>query len=541
MQLRWTDGGSPPQRARCPGCFSEKDLTAVCRHCGFDEAQDNPVGTLPSLTPLHQGRYKIGRVLGRPDWFGVAYLGLDEERHRRVAIREYFPSDRAALRRRAAAASPPEGQEDAFLKGLEVFCRQAEFLAGFDHPHIQKVGQCFCEDGLAYRVTDFPGGIRLERYLKQSGRGLSPQQAAAILAPVLEGLHRIHQAGHVHGGLQLGSIRLIRQGDESLRPLLIGFAAERSAYAQIGHEAREADACQAPEVAEGRPADPLSEVYSASAILYRMIAGELPPNASGRRSQPDPLLPLSRLAPGASAALEDVVMRGLALERSARPQSLQELLDVLRQCAEPKPSGVRPADIPLPAPLQQSPPARPAAEVVSFPPSAKPPAPGRKGRTSAAWLAAGLVGIVALLALLLSLGLPMWSGADRPQRPLLPEAQQQQVNRSLAEAVRQDSPRDVQGWIEKGADPDARDPEGTPLLIVAIGRGEPEIARLLIDAGAEVNARGPHGHSALRAAVLMDSADLVRLLADRGADDRDEALKLARELGRPEIIRILQN
>jgi ankyrin repeat protein len=59
-------------------------------------------------------------------------------------------------------------------------------------------------------------------------------------------------------------------------------------------------------------------------------------------------------------------------------------------------------------------------------------------------------------------------------------------------------------------------------------------------AGAQVNARGSHGETALRSAVLINSIEAVRLLASNGPDDRDEALSLAQELGRPEIVRLLR-
>ncbi len=538
MQLRWTDGGSPPQRARCPGCFSEKDLTTVCPHCGFDEEQDNPAGTLPSLTSLQQGRYKTGRVLGQPDWFGVTYLGLDEKQQLRVAIREYFPSDRAALRSQVSPLA--EGQEDVFMKGLQAFRDQAESLSRFRHAHVQRVRDCFLERGLAYRVSDFPGGIRLSHYLKQSGERLSPDEALGILSPVLEGLNEIHEAGFVHGGFDPAKIRLIQRGkdDSARRPLLIGFAAERSAYIESGEASAQPSAYDAPELAQGCPCDRLSEVYAASAVLYRMLTGE-PPVTAQDRQQPaaaaDPLLRPSHLSSDIPAHLEEALLKGLALQRQERPQSLSELLNLTRQ-----PRGDASSHAP---PLQAQPTAEASSEVVTYPP---PPAPPPVRRISAGLMALALVGLVAVLALVLSIGIPTQSSSQGSGQPAFRSAargsgaaQRLQLDQPLVAAVGHDSPEQVGALIEKGADADARDLSGTPVLVIAARRGRPDIVRILLEAGAQVNARGSHGETALRSAVLINSVEAVRLLVGKGVDDRAEALQLAKELGRPEIVQLL--
>ena len=553
MQLRWTDGGSSPQRARCPGCFSEKDLTTVCPHCGFDEAQDNPVGTLPSLTSLQEGRYKTGRVLGQSDWFGVTYLGLDEKNQLRVALREYFPSDRAALR--AQVSPSADGQEDAFMKGLQAFRDQAEFLSRFQHAHVQPVRGCFLDNGLAYRVSDFPGGIRLSSYLEQSGGRLAPQDALAVLKPVLEGLNEIHEAGFVHGGFDPAKIRLIRKedGDSPRHPLLIGFAAERSAYIESGQAFAQPTAYDAPELAQGRPTDRLSEVYAASAVLYRMVTGEPPATAQDRLQQAsasaDPLVRPSRLWSDIPGHLEEALLKGLALERQERPQNLLELLELARQpggdASSPSPldevaQPVQPvSDSP---PLEAQPTAAASPEIVSYPP---PPAPRQPRRISAGFLALALVGLVGVLALVVSIGIPMQSSSEGSDQPGFrgsgsPGPRRPELDQPLLSAVRQDSSEQVRALIGQGADPDARDPSGTPVLVIAARRGRPDIVQNLLEAGAQVNARGTHGETALRSAVLINSIEAVRLLAGKGVDDRAEALKMAQELGRPEIVQLLK-
>jgi len=56
----------------CPGCFRPKSDDPVCPRCGYDEGQRRPPLALDHRTLL-DGRYLIGRVLGKPGGFGVAY------------------------------------------------------------------------------------------------------------------------------------------------------------------------------------------------------------------------------------------------------------------------------------------------------------------------------------------------------------------------------------------------------------------------------------------------------------------------------------
>ena len=56
---------------RCPECFSEK-RSVVCPDCAFDESQGAGSGMLPYRTALHDGRYVVGCLLGKPGGFGIA-------------------------------------------------------------------------------------------------------------------------------------------------------------------------------------------------------------------------------------------------------------------------------------------------------------------------------------------------------------------------------------------------------------------------------------------------------------------------------------
>ena len=77
----------------CPGCFEEKRASPICPHCGYDESLKRSPLVLPHHTPLNQGRYAVGRLLGKPGGFGLTYLAWDQRLLTRVAIKEYLPRE----------------------------------------------------------------------------------------------------------------------------------------------------------------------------------------------------------------------------------------------------------------------------------------------------------------------------------------------------------------------------------------------------------------------------------------------------------------
>lgn len=72
--------------------------------------------------------------------------------------------------------------------------------------------------------------------------------------------------------------------------------------------------------------------------------------------------------------------------------------------------------------------------------------------------------------------------------------------------------------IEKGADVDAQDNDGTTALMTASEYGHPEVPKLLIEAGAEVNEKDEYDDTALMWALKMGHTEVVELLREEGAN-----------------------
>ena len=90
-----------------------------------------------------------------------------------------------------------------------------------------------------------------------------------------------------------------------------------------------------PESAQRQEIDKTSDVYSVGTILYEMLTGQLPFKASSRAALIVKQLlerphSLRDLRPEISVELQEVVLRAIEKERSARQQSVQQLRQQLR-------------------------------------------------------------------------------------------------------------------------------------------------------------------------------------------------------------------
>jgi uncharacterized protein len=93
------------------------------------------------------------------------------------------------------------------------------------------------------------------------------------------------------------------------------------------------------------------------------------------------------------------------------------------------------------------------------------------------------------------------------------------ADRDLLNAIQDGDARSVRAALKAGANPNVRDSDGEPGLVLAAARGgSPTLVRLLLDAGADVNAADESGTTALIACARDEDLASVKALVSRGAD-----------------------
>jgi len=349
----------------CPGCLAAKGRANPCPHCGYDESAPRGQLLLPHRTLLN-GQFLVGRVLGKPGGFGITYLGWDQNLETRVAIKEYLPRE---LADRATVAPHTQDEGEQFRYGLEQFLREARTLAQIDHPNIVRVRHFFEANGTAYLVMDYYQGLSLAEHLERQGGRLPEEQAKQVMLPILDGLRAVHAKGFLHRDIKPQNIYLGRLDSGGTRPILLDFGAARQA---MGERSRSlsvvVSAGYAPFEQYHRKGNqgPWTDIYSAAAVIYRLVTGETPPEATERRDV-DVLKPAAAF--GVSRHLSDALGEALALAPEKRPQTVrgfQARLWGIGVAPEPGPAPGPSAPPPTPAPAQP-----PARSTPSAPPKAR--------------------------------------------------------------------------------------------------------------------------------------------------------------------------
>nr|VFJ45192.1 MAG: TolA protein [Candidatus Kentron sp. DK] len=347
---------SLPQ-GRCPNCFQDKTHLPACDHCGWKPGAPpaNPL-FLPPGTPLGES-YVIGRVLGHGG-LGVTYLAWDSALKTRVAIKEFLPDAMAGRNPGSGQVTIYTGHEEAFGHALARFGQEGRILARFQqHPGIVSVYRAFTANGTGYLLMEFVAGTTLRQYLEDHGGRIPWRRALQLLAPAMDTLAKVHEAGLLHRDIAPDNLYLTH--DRQIKLLDFGAAREVSGDRSVtlsvvlkeGYAPWEQ---YRPKAKQG----PWTDIYALSATLYRTITGQLPPTAPDRIEQ-DHLQPPSSLKVAIPPAHEAVLMKGLAIRQENRWQSIGEMQGALgvaeREVAE-KAAAEREASGPEPEPVPPGPP-----------------------------------------------------------------------------------------------------------------------------------------------------------------------------------------
>lgn len=413
---------------RCLGCMEDKSGAQVCPHCGFDEAAEHtqPLSLAPGEV-LNQ-QYIVGRMLGHGG-FGITYLAWDKRLNTRVAIKEYMPRDQVTRARdgRSVAAFQGEATEQ-FAYGLKKFLDEARNLARFgDHPGIVSVLGYFEAHGTAYMVMQYVDGMDLKAYLSQVGGRLPPQAALGIIAPVLDALRTVHDAGLLHRDMSPDNVYVTRDS----RIMILDFGAARDA---LGSHSRSLAMIHkegfSPEEQYRVSGDqgPWTDIYAVAATLYCMLTGKAPPDAMERLAA-DSLEPPTRLGVALAPHQEAALMRALAVRAPDRYQDIRSFQTALLAPTPPPQT-----DVPPPAGADTRAGAAQSAHS-GTPGLGKQPGPPPGNDGGKRWIIPTLLVLVAILVVLLVVLLT--PSAPAPQRPFASPPTQNDNGPSAAELLAQ--------------------------------------------------------------------------------------------------------
>jgi eukaryotic-like serine/threonine-protein kinase len=314
------------------------------------------------------GRYRLVRPIA-VGGMGEVWEGYDESLARPVAVK----------------VLKAEFAGDAGF--LERFRTEARNSAALSHANIAQLFDYGEQEGSAYLVIELVPGEPLSDLLEREPV-LPVRRLLPILAQTARGLHAAHRAGVVHRDVKPGNILLGRGSRVKITDFGVSQARDQMTMTATGMVMGTAQYLS-PEQAVGKPATPLSDLYSLGIIAYEALVGHRPftgPTAVdiAVAHVNDPVPPLPAAIEPRLAAL---VVRLLSKDPAARPASGAELaaeLDLL--VPRTPPAGVPvvvtvPDRVPDRGPDRAPGRATPSPTLAPVPP---PPPPSPGGPTSGA-------------------------------------------------------------------------------------------------------------------------------------------------------------
>lgn len=313
---------------RCACCFEQ---TERCT-CNGDYKQDALL--LPVGHQLNGGQYIVGKVLGNPGGFGIAYLGWDTRLEIKVAIKEYLPRH---LARRSGTSTVVESHtrvdQTDFDHGLGQFLSEAKTLAQLRHSNIVRVLNYFEENKTGYIVMDYLDGESLQEYMSRTGP-IRPEDAVALMTPILNALEYLHCNGIIHRDVKPSNIFITLAG----HPVLLDFGSARQEMSNASMSMTAVvSAGYAPIEQYNRKGKqgPYTDIYSCAALLYQMISG-IQPQESIERNIDEGLLPLNEVSINVSESLNHGIMWGLKINPKERPQDIETFVEALKLNPDPQ-------------------------------------------------------------------------------------------------------------------------------------------------------------------------------------------------------------
>lgn len=242
------------------------------------------------------GRYTIESRLGEGG-IGVVYLASDPVLGRRVALKLLSP----------ALAG------DADFRSR--FVANARAAAALDHPHVLPVYEAGEHDGQLYLATRYVPELSLGMLIAREGP-MPLQRAGMMLAQIASALDAAQSGGLVHGDVKPSNI-LIAAGEHAYLADF-GLTPPTTASGAITRVGRPLVHVEylAPELLDGSPATPRSDIYALGCTFVECLTGAPPPRSGPQLAAqhtlahgPDPEMSVRRT--GVPRELEPVIARAL--------------------------------------------------------------------------------------------------------------------------------------------------------------------------------------------------------------------------------------
>ena len=321
-----------PNCTHCEAELGSGDPAGLCPNCLIRGAFDSAIDSVESRTetldtataPTRDddfGRYQIVRPLGEGG-MGTVYLAEQRE----------------PIRRRVALKVVKLGMDTSQV--LARFAKERQALAMMDHPNIARIFDAGATPkGRPYFVMEYIEGVPITQYC--DAKQMTIGQRLEVFLSVCRAVEHAHQKGVIHRDLKPSNVLVTEQEGTPLAKVIdFGiakatdqWAIENTLITQFGEMVGTPEYAS-PEQAAVMTADidETSDVYSLGVLLYELLIGSVPFDATRMRQaglagmlriiREEEAPPLSRKLSSMSATATVI-----AAHRQTDPKSLRRVVD----------------------------------------------------------------------------------------------------------------------------------------------------------------------------------------------------------------------
>jgi eukaryotic-like serine/threonine-protein kinase len=267
----------------CVGCnerFPMHSQTVVCPNCGYDgncqDTSNQETQILDAEKDTESLREIAHQISGADPLIGrlvhvyqcVSLIGSG-------GMGRVYLANHTDLERRCAlkVLSPKRAKCDEEF--VERFMEEGRSAAALVHPNVVTIHAVGRSDNVHFLEMEFISGRSLQQVIKDDGR-LLPTRALTLAAGVAEGLSAAHREGIIHRDVKPDNIMLTRQGVPKVSDFGLAKRVLNHEGIPVADGLCGTPNYMAPELFQGEPATPASDVFALGVCLYLMLSGRLP-------------------------------------------------------------------------------------------------------------------------------------------------------------------------------------------------------------------------------------------------------------------------